>query len=192
MDLTSVLRDEVFKPAVTLLGPGVIASFPYIALAFLTHQELHSIAASHSGAVIGGLILVFVVVGLLMDNIGARIECCLDQALINKDGYGDHLSNWKKYWRVAFQQEPVGHRYLRTIVLKLKFELNTLSSIPFALVGVVWIFTVCLIGAISTVVLSILGVVLGVFMYKEAELSVRLLSDVRREVLKGIGEPPIS
>jgi hypothetical protein len=72
--------------------------------------------------------------GLIAEDMGARLERAFDNRLCNVHGYERHLEEWYDYLCVAFEREPVGHRYLRSIVLRLKFELGmTIASIPFAL-----------------------------------------------------------
>ncbi len=51
MDLTSVLRDEIFRPTVTIVSPGAIAATPWIVLAFLSSPKLRVLAAPHAALV---------------------------------------------------------------------------------------------------------------------------------------------
>jgi hypothetical protein len=45
-----------------------------------------------------------------------------------------HREDGFDYLRLAFDEEPVGQRYIRTLVLRLKFELGmTVASAPFAI-----------------------------------------------------------
>ena len=41
-------------------------------------------------------------------------------------------TEWYSYLRLAFRVEPVGQRYLRTLVLRLKFELNASLALVIA------------------------------------------------------------
>ncbi|MDH5547692.1 MAG: hypothetical protein OEZ43_19110 [Gammaproteobacteria bacterium] len=186
MDVTSVLRDELFKPAVTLLGPGAIAVTPYLIYFSAPSSHIHKLLSSHAGITAVTVVFIFVVVGLLMDNLGARVEIFFDKKLSSTDGYTDHDENWKKFWRVAYKDEPVGHRYLRTIVLKLKFELNTLSSLPFFFLGLPLVAYVDIVTVAECVILLLGSMFLFVFLIFEIELTVKLLSDIRKELLKGI------
>jgi hypothetical protein len=58
----------------------------------------------------------------------------LGERLTKETGYERHAKEWFDYLRLAFEREPVGHRYLRTLVLRLKFELGmAVASVPFTL-----------------------------------------------------------
>jgi hypothetical protein len=58
----------------------------------------------------------------------------LISAYVTVKGFEGHFEEWYDYLRLAFAKEPIGHRYLRSLVLRMKFELAmTIASIPFAL-----------------------------------------------------------
>jgi hypothetical protein len=42
----------------------------------------------------------------------------LDKRLLKQSGYQRHYEEWFDYLRIAFDKEAVGHRYLRTLVLR--------------------------------------------------------------------------
>ncbi len=192
MDLTSVLRDEIFRPTVTIVSPGAIAATPWIIWAFLSSPKIHALTTPHVAIVIAGLLLIFITVGLLMDDLGARLETWFDKQLKDDKDYEDHEENWHKYWRVIFKQEPVGHRYLRTRVLMLKFELNTFMALVVGLLGIACLGLTGKLSPSWFLGLFIVGTLVACYLSWEAWSSTRLLSDIRREILKGVSEPPIS
>ena len=75
-----------------------------------------------------GLILALtsIAMGLLMEDIGSRMESrWFDKHLTGKSGFSRHHEEWGRYLRLTFSTEPVGQRYLRTILLRFKFEVGT-------------------------------------------------------------------
>ena len=126
------------------------------------------------------MFLVILTCGLIAEDWGARIERYFDERLTKEVAYKHHIEEWFDYLRLAFDKEPVGHRYLRTLVLRLKFELGmTVASVPVAL-GTFFIKIPCIWHLIA---LFIVG---GLFLYflLEAKSSNKALSDLRREMLK--------
>jgi hypothetical protein len=114
------------------------------------------------------------------EDLGARIEESLDKRLLKQSGYQRHYEEWFDYLRIAFDKEPVGHRYLRTLVLRLKVELGMMvASLPFAAgalcvnAAAKWRIGVCCLGAVAFA-----------YFWLEARASNKALSQLRRELLK--------
>ncbi len=118
----SAFTSEVFRPLVTLIIPGAIGistwfiallwHFPSLrALVYQNHAE--------SGFV---LLLAMTFAGMFFEDMGAHVETHLDAWRNTQNG--KHLENWYAYLRTAFKADPIGRRYLRTLVLRLKFELG--------------------------------------------------------------------
>jgi hypothetical protein len=191
MEITGALRNEIFRPAVTLIAPGLIGTLPYIILLISIDTNVHEFLKKHTAVSFVLLFLAFSMVGLLFDNLGAWLESILDRRLEKQVEYKDHIINWKKYWRITFEQEPVGHRYLRTVVVKLKFELNTFFALPVGGLGVVVLAVKGLSSFYMMVVILAIVLPLMLYLVWDAMSSIKLLSDIRREILKGIGSPPI-
>lgn len=128
-DLISAFQNEVFRPLVTLVMPGWIAILPY-RFAFAEDLAKHGITAPSTS--IWSIIFIFaagVFVGLLLDVVGSYVEDDWDQVKGDK-----HIENWFEYLRGTFEKE-VGHRYLRNLVLRLKFEMNTYLALLVGLPG---------------------------------------------------------
>jgi hypothetical protein len=99
---------------------------------------------------------------------------------------GEHTENWYLYLRIAYGIEPIGHHYLRTLVLRLKFERGSFAACGIAMVGI-WFFPIT---HESRALISLLPIGLMLVFYFEAKWTHELLSRVRRELLKGISEWP--
>ena len=127
------------------------------------------------------LALTSIAMGLLVEDIGSRIESrCFDKHL-RKARVLTAPEEWGRYLRLTFSTEPVGQRCLRTILLRFKFEVGTavallLSSPGLFLTGLTfrwalfW-FSLC--------------VALAAWLLLEARCSHQLLSEVRHEILEG-------
>jgi hypothetical protein len=133
----SAFTSEVFRPIVTLLIPGAIGiSTWFIALIwhFPVLRELVRNNPAETGLV---LLLVMIFAGLVLEDVGARYETWLDRKADKRNG--DHSKNWNKYLRTSFLAEPIGRRYVRTLVLRLKFELGVAFSMMSAALGLLWL-----------------------------------------------------
>src|SRR5438067_1572603 len=120
---------EIFRPVVTLLIPGFWVLAPWTIAIFLHYPTDWSFACDHRD----GSGLVFVVIatalGMVLENLGAQLEECFFKRLTKND-----YSNWYAYLALAPEREPIGLRYIRTVVLRMKFELGMGVAGPMVLV----------------------------------------------------------
>jgi len=123
-------------------------------------------------------------VGLMLEDIGSRIESILDDRAQKTPG-SDHMETWYSYLRIAFDSEPIGRRYIKTLVTRLKFELGSSVALILADAGFFfltdWLSCRAALGGIMGCV--ILAVYLGVI---EAPSSHHLLARARSEMMKEI------
>ena len=111
---------------------------------------------------------------------GARIETAFDNHA-NKINT-DHLDNWYSYPRTAFVADPIGRRCIRSLVLRLKFELGVLFASIVAAVGLVlllWLGMNCS----TAVTLILLCLALAGWQFIEARATHEALAICRKELL---------
>ena len=97
MDLTSVLRDEIFRPAVTLVCPGGLAIMPYVALGLFEFPWVWLFLESHLGYFTAVYIVASILAGLVLDSMGAWLENLLDENRMQQKGYEEHLKNLRTF-----------------------------------------------------------------------------------------------
>jgi hypothetical protein len=179
-ELTATFQSEVFRPVVTLVIPGFYGISTCSIVFWQRVPGLHHYVNDLPGLAATIMLLVVLTCGLVAEEIGARIELHFDDLLAKTAGYENHFDEWYDYLRLAFDKEPVGHRYLRTLVLRLKFELGmTVASVPFA-IGALWIQ----IPFASRVAVFAGAAILAYYLYFEAKQGDKALSTLRRELLK--------
>src|ERR1700723_1510607 len=117
-ELLAGFAAEIFRPVVTLLIPGFWAMTPWTISMFLHYPTTWTFACAHRE----GCGLVYVVVatafGMIFEDLGARLEKFFFERR-TKD-----YSNWFAYLALAPEREPIGLRYIRAVVLRMKFELG--------------------------------------------------------------------
>jgi hypothetical protein len=181
MDLTSTLKGESFRPMATVIAPGALALAPFAALAYSTPGAGRVFWDTHPVAAGVALFILSLALGLVCENLGSRVESFIDGRLSAKDA--DHEKNWHAYLLLTFEREPIGQRYLRTILFRLKFELAILGSLPFQVVG--WLLLLGFLGAGVSWVLGVVVGGIGVFVWFlfEAYDSAKLPSRTRRDLV---------
>lgn len=179
-ELTAAFQSEVFRPIVTLVVPGFFAMSTLVVAVWQRFPIISKLVEQHSGVATTTALLIVLTCGLVTEDLGARVEQFFDQRLTKETGYEKHTEEWFEYLRIAFDREPVGHRYLRTLVLRLKFELGMMiSSAPFA-VGALYLQAPWRwrIGIFCFALVAL------AYFRAEAKSSNKQLSTLRRELLK--------
>jgi hypothetical protein len=184
-DAISAFQSDVFTPAVTLVAPGSIALAP-LWIGFLwRHQEVWPFLEKHNLEMWAILVFMTVILGLMLENFGSMIEAHIFDVQIAKNEkykyHASHESDWYDYLRLAFKIEPIGHRYMRNLVLHLRFERNGCIAFAVAALG-------CLYLPISRsghFECAIPLWMVAIYLYWEAEKSHEALSELRHELLKG-------
>jgi hypothetical protein len=175
-ELLAGFAAEVFRPVVTLLIPGFWALTPWTIGLFLHYQIDWKFACDHRDA--SGLVFVVAAtaIGMVLENLGARLEVLFSTCQKND------RSNWYAYLMLAPEREPIGLRYIRTLVLRMKFELSMGISGLIVLFGIIYIPISCHLKLVFG------GVTLALITYFlfESWSSVSLLEETRVEILKRI------
>lgn len=180
----SAFTNDVFRPLATLLIPGAIGvSTWFIALIwrFPTLNDLVRRNHGDSGFV---LLLAAVFAGMVFEDFGARLEVRLDRWADGRTN-DEHTRNWRRYLQTAFKSDPVGRRYARTLVLRLKFELGTAFAMISAVLGLIWLAVLGL--SLSAVVwIGLLCLSFTAWGLAEAKETHKVLSKTRAALLEGV------
>jgi hypothetical protein len=190
MDTMSTLRADVFRSVVTILIPGLFAISPFVGMLLYWCPGMARFAEANQGTSSLLVLLAALAWGHVLEDLGAWIEKdvwdpCLKRR--KRDKYPNLEEEWNKYLRLAFKDEPVGHEYLRTIQMRMKFELNCAVSVPFFFVGLVCFNCVADFFSCLTMLLIVAGALsVGVYLLWESYRSCGVLARVRQELLKGL------
>ena len=187
MDLTSPLRSETFRPLMTLLVPGALALFPWATLVWIEADALREFAAAHGFLAGIALLLLTLAGGFVVENLGSRLEVSYCDAKLKEED-PDYDRVWSEYLGLAFENEPIGQRYLSTILTRLRFELHIAVALVVAAPG--WILLI--LGSSTTSNAWVLGVLVATvatvsYLLLEARDSSRLLARTRKDLVDRFG-----
>jgi hypothetical protein len=182
MDPVSGLKGELFRPLTTVLVPGVVAVAPFAAMAFKRFPQLEPILSSTLG--MGALILFLgVLFGMLMEDVGSQIESNLWRWFSKND---ERDADWATYLQLKTKDEIIGQRYLKTIHMRLKFELSLIPALVMFGIGANW-YNHCY-GNVAEEHMrwaSIAVALLVIYLAYESNTSIVLLADTRKHVIAG-------
>jgi hypothetical protein len=134
----SAFSSDVFRPLATLLLPGAVGLTTWVIAVMWRFPVLKNLAAENHTET--GFILFFAMVfaGMVFEDFGARWEVLLDYRADGRTD-GQHTKNWNAYLQIAFKSDPIGRRYARALVLRLKFELGVVFGMISAGLGLIWL-----------------------------------------------------
>jgi hypothetical protein len=180
----SAFTSEVFRPIATLLIPGAIGVSTWLVALIWHFESLRVLVRDNHTDTALVVLLAMIFGGLVFEDIGAQYESWLDgRADVRTNKL--HSQQWSGYLRSAFKADPIGRRYMRTLVLRLKFELGIASAMTSAAVGLAWLFVLGLNYRVALVceLICICFVVWGLW---EARQTHQVLGQTRAELLKDI------
>jgi hypothetical protein len=130
------------------------------------------------------LLIAMIFAGMFFEDLGSHFESFLDERA-DKRTQGQHFKVWFAYLRTAFVADPMGRRYIRTLVLRLKFELATAFAMISAGLGVVWLSLLGL-SCRAMIVSVLLAVAFTAWAVWESYNTHCALATTREELLKDI------
>jgi hypothetical protein len=184
-DPTAPLKSETFRPMVSLLLPGVTALAPYVLLASHYNPAIDRFAHDNTGIYLFLLTLAALALGFILEDLGSRLEVLVWDRLIEKET-GCHSKDWYAFLNLAPETEKIGHRYLRTITLRLKFELAFGLSLLLLCFGLLWLDSVEMFWTYGTTVrFSAVILALASYCLWESYGSVWVLARLRHLIIHG-------
>lgn len=181
MDLSSAFKSEVFRPLVTLFIPGGVAAGPYFLLAGYYVPATRAFWDDHPSTTVAIVVGCILAAGLVVENWGSRIEDLWD-GLLNRDG--EHRETWNAYLGLTLRDEIVGQRYMRTLLMRMKFELAMVPALVCGVGGLLWLNRVEPFWPFRERWLWLAGSVLVVYFAWESFDSARLMAATRRIVVR--------
>jgi len=182
VDLTTAFRAEVFRPVMTLLVPGATALAPYALVVRQQNPNISGFFERHPLLATAILLVAVLALGFVLEDIGSRIETFWDRRLQRKNN--SHIDEWYRYLMLAFTSEPIGQRYLRTLTLRLKFELHFGVALLVMLPGYWWLDTIVHLWTLAGFRwFAGATLVLAVYLLLESATTVGLLAGLRHELL---------
>lgn len=164
---------DIFRPVVTLVVPGFWALTPWLVAMFLYYRPSWSFANAHPDGSGIAIVLAATTAGLIFEDLGVQLESFFFKR------FGYTYKSWYAYLKLAQRTEAIGVRYIRTLVLRLKFEQGMAVSGPFAFSGVL----LMPVSACMKFSLAVLVIVVTLYLAYEVRCSVRLLEETRVGIL---------
>lgn len=182
MDFSSAVKSDALRPVATIVAPGAVAVTPYIVVLGHYVPVVSRFWTEHETAFAFVVALTILIVGFLLEELGALIEVVWDERLSRR--YDFHSVVWRVYLQLRLKDEVIGQRYLREILTRMKFELSMAPALLACTAGLNWgnaiydTWSRCTITVLSLILLALAG-----FFLWESYQSAELLSRTRRAIV---------
>lgn len=186
MQAADIFQRKVLRTLITLVLPGAILFAPYFAVLLHHYPNWADYWIKSPGSTLVVGFVASLAVGLIIDNLGTFIEARIwDKLLTRVDP--EHMNNWWKYLACRADEVLVAHGYLRSLLLRMKFELDFSVALFFALPGLYWIGKLkdfwCSVFDWSFLKYSVIGIVIILYLLWESYQSAKNLSKVRSIII---------
>jgi hypothetical protein len=184
-NLFGAFTAEVYRTLATQIIPGLVAISTWLIVLCRWSIDFRGFIEHHSSEASVCIALAAIFFGQVCEDVGSDLEVrhC-ERCYPDENEREKREQEWWAYLRTAFQAEPVGQRYLRTLVLRLKFECNAPSGL---VLGAFGLFFIADVSRYLTIGIAVIMLLFAYYLgWIEAPKTVRVLADVRRELLKHI------
>ena len=182
MDLSAAFKTEVYRPVVTIVIPGIVALAPLACYITVRYPGVHEFASSHTLMATIACLLAVIAAGFFLEDLGSLVESRLWEP-IQGDTEG-LMKDWYEYLRLAFAVEPLGQKYIGTVVMRLKFELSFGIALIICGLGFTWLNYAISVGFPGLAIIAFF--ILAAYLLYESFQSTKLLRKTRHELLTGI------
>lgn len=181
------LRFDINRIVFQLLIPGIFAVFPFFVLFLAKCDELKIYFKQSEGMCFVALFILSITAGLILEDIGSLIEKDVWDR-VNKRKYPEAENEWERYLKLDLPIDVplIAERYLRTIVVRMKFELSFGVALLIMVIGLIllriqtgFIGSKCGFYAYCIVV----PLILSIYILVESWNSTVLLINTRKKIL---------
>jgi hypothetical protein len=183
MGFASAVKNDAFAPVLIYIVPGAVALGPYLIVTASYLDRVGQFGKDHPTAMTIIATLLVILVGALLEELATRLELRWDRST-------PVPKNWTTYLQLRLQDEIIGQRYLRRLLVRMKFELSMVFAFPILGLGLAWINHLhglwgwCAFGWIAAVLLLLTG-----WMTWESHQSAHLLHTTRQLIIDAAQAP---
>jgi hypothetical protein len=196
MDKISSLNLSLDKILIQLIIPALVALCPYLLLVFHCPDiKNYWLNPNNIALFITCLVIIGLIIGMILENIGSFIELKFYDKLNEKSD--DKFNQiWEAYLLLNFEHEPIGNKYIKTILSRMKFELSFGIALIIATLGTyIYNWNYSIFGNDSCIfkisILLIIEIVIAGYFIYEGYQSSKVLAKTRKILVAKFAIPPI-
>lgn len=132
-----MVRPDLLRPFTVTFIPGAFAILPWVILLHIQYAQLGAYRLESPSAFYFALACAAITVGIFLEEFASIIETqCWDKRLAVLEEFKDKFKpTWDAFLNLQYEHEPIGLRYLRSVVLAMKFTTHFMLATVFATCG---------------------------------------------------------
>ena len=192
MDVESALKDQFFRPLIRTIVPGAIATAPWVEWVATSVSRVDGFRQAQPLGFILLAGIVAIAAGLVLEDLGSRIETALDDWGSGRvrdgeqPGSVEHRDCWDAYLALGESTRTHADDYLDSILLRFKFELSMVPALISCAIGLETLFVAVPEPVPVSIVVASVVIPAGVALYLwfETRASWSLLHRIRSEIVR--------
>ena len=182
------LKLDIDRIVLQLFIPGFFALLPYSIIFFRKFPDVNNYLSKSDGLTSALIILLAITTGLILEDFGSLIEKEVWDKM-NRSKFPNMDLEWNNYLMLELPKESdlVAQRYLRTILIRMKFELSFSISLFIMIIGLTFLYheihyvdSFCTFICVSV----IFPFLLGLYVLYESKTSSKLMIETRSKILE--------
>lgn len=200
METLKGIKLDINRIILQLLIPGIFSATPFYLLFINSFDGAKEYLLKSDGICTTVLFIISLTMGLILEDFGAWVESGIDSCNKKKyktkeESYRDTDQEWDDYLKLEIQNENeiVAQRYLRTILIRMKFELSFFISLLVMILGLFFLnLKITFLDSWIKFILIcvILPLAIALYLLIEARDSSRLMIKTRKLILDKFSAEP--
>jgi hypothetical protein len=185
VDISNIVRSDTLRPVATVVVPGAVAMAPWGGLVLHTSPLILAFCLTHEATAVLALTLLALCTGMVIESFATTIESdVIDRFRKDRKEVEDV---WFMFLQIVHVNEPIGRGFLRSVLLRFKFELNFGIAMLLSCAGTItWHCVGPFLSDRLTTSICVVELVLAGYLFFEARRSSTLLHRLRKDMLAGV------
>lgn len=193
METVKYIKFDINRIILQLLIPGIFSATPFYLLFINSFEGAKEYLLKSDAICTTVLFIISLTIGLILEDLGSWIERGIDN--VNKKKYStaeegnrDIDKEWDAYLKLEMKPESdtVAQRYLRTILIRMKFELSFFVSLLVMIMGLVFLnLKISFLESWCkfSIICIALPLLIAIYLLWEASDSSKLMIKTRKRIL---------
>lgn len=187
METLKEIKFDIDRIILQLFIPGIFVVVPFFLLFVQSFASIKEYFLKSEGITTVALFILSITVGLILEDFGSLIEVKFWDAL-NKKKYPEIDDEWEAYLKLDLPSncDLVAQRYLRTILVRMKFELSFSISLILMTIGLIILnlnFPFSNFGLPFYFYGIILPLIIASYVLYESKISSELMLKTRKKII---------